>query len=284
MNSMLGFADWIKRNTPCDLSERALNIGNRSVAYPRFDNVLIIAGGAGSGKDFVLNNMINFTGKEFNVDDIKRYAIHMSSQQVIDQFYKKYGFHLNHLDLFDPEETAALHDFVSEKGWDTKVQRAFFLAAAQRSHKDNVIFNVTLKNATKIKTIGNLCDIGGYKKTNRHVVWVLTNFNEATKNNQTRARRVPTSIMQQSHRGVSKTLRELVENNDRSVIDGDVYIIFNMRGADSDVTITSKGVPVINRYTCYQIKKAGHPFESIEKIQKEIGDKLNSYVPDSVHW
>lgn len=86
MNSMLGFADWIKQNAPCDLSERALNLGNRSVAYPRFDNVLIIAGGAGSGKDFVLNNMINFTGKEFNVDDIKRYAIHMSSQQVIDQF------------------------------------------------------------------------------------------------------------------------------------------------------------------------------------------------------
>ncbi len=71
MNSMLGFADWIKRNTPCDLSERALNIGNRSVAYPRFDNVLIIAGGAGSVKDFVLNNMIKFTVKEVTVYELR---------------------------------------------------------------------------------------------------------------------------------------------------------------------------------------------------------------------
>ena len=34
------------------LEERALNIGNKSVSYPKFGNILILAGGAGSGKGF----------------------------------------------------------------------------------------------------------------------------------------------------------------------------------------------------------------------------------------
>ena len=53
------------------LEERALNIGNKSVSYPKFGNILILAGGAGSGKGFASNRMIAFEGKRFDVDAIK---------------------------------------------------------------------------------------------------------------------------------------------------------------------------------------------------------------------
>ena len=41
-------------------------------AYPKFNNVLIAAGGAGSGKGYVLSEILLFQGKTFDVDEIKK--------------------------------------------------------------------------------------------------------------------------------------------------------------------------------------------------------------------
>ena len=53
------------------LEERALNIGDKSVSYPKFGNILILAGDAGAGKGCASTRMIAFEGKRFDVDTIK---------------------------------------------------------------------------------------------------------------------------------------------------------------------------------------------------------------------
>lgn len=66
------------------LSETALVIGDPSrSASKKENNVLILAGGAGSGKSFVLSKIIDFEGKLFNVDDLKSKLIDYGSRSEV---------------------------------------------------------------------------------------------------------------------------------------------------------------------------------------------------------
>lgn len=51
------------------LTAAQLNVGG--VSYPPYNQVLILAGGPGSGKGFQLGNLVNMTGKHYDVDELK---------------------------------------------------------------------------------------------------------------------------------------------------------------------------------------------------------------------
>lgn len=73
------------------LSETALVIGDPSrSASKRENNVLILAGGAGSGKSFVYTKIIDFEGKVFNVDSIKSKLIYTGKYKTNDENLKKH--------------------------------------------------------------------------------------------------------------------------------------------------------------------------------------------------
>ena len=50
------------------INEDAIQLGGKSEKY---GNVLILAGGAGSGKGFAYDMAIDFDGKKFDVDELK---------------------------------------------------------------------------------------------------------------------------------------------------------------------------------------------------------------------
>ena len=62
----------LMQNTAEDLMEKLITFGGK--AYPKFGNIVIMAGGAGSGKGFVLNKLVGVEGKVFDVDELKRLA------------------------------------------------------------------------------------------------------------------------------------------------------------------------------------------------------------------
>ena len=60
------------------LTEAGISFGGK--AYPRSDNVVILAGGAGSGKGHVLENILLINGKVFDVDKLKTDIIDVSKK------------------------------------------------------------------------------------------------------------------------------------------------------------------------------------------------------------
>lgn len=277
---MMTFADFHRKY---QLEEKALNLGDRSIKYPKYGNVLIMAGGAGSGKGAVLEKLLTFRGKVFNVDDIKTALIKLgSNSKLADQFYNETGYPLEIGLLKDPVELAILHDFIKKHKYNDKLTQAFFLAAADRTTKDNVIFDVTLKDISKLREIGELCAIGGYHPVNTHIVWVLTDVETALSQNQQRARSVSDSILVRTHQGAAMTIKQIVDLSDTSVVDGDVWIVFNGATANGrDLTLAGN---VVEGYTAYQLKQQGKPFKPVKQIEQAIIEKINSYVPKDAQW
>lgn len=65
------------------LNEAGVTFGN--TAYPKEGQVVILAGGAGSGKGFVLGNVLLINGKVFDVDQIKSEVMNVSKVSLGDQ-------------------------------------------------------------------------------------------------------------------------------------------------------------------------------------------------------
>jgi ABC-type uncharacterized transport system YnjBCD ATPase subunit len=54
------------------LMEKLITFGGK--AYPKYGNIVVMAGGAGSGKGFILSNLVGVEGKVFDVDELKTLA------------------------------------------------------------------------------------------------------------------------------------------------------------------------------------------------------------------
>lgn len=290
---MLQFNDFI--NEKYDIDEAALIVSGKK-AYPKFDNILVMSGGAGSGKGFVLKNVLAFQGKVFDVDALKTQVIKQSVRDEMNalnqEFKREYGKSLKDINLKDPEDTSNLHMFIKEKGLSDKQKNIFFKQAAKTTHKPNVIFDITMKDTKALEEVSEYAEQGGYDKKNIHIVWVLNNVTTARAQNAKRARSVSDNILLSTHAGASRTMRQLIQDTDmyRKYADGDVWIVFNMAGVDS--TVVRKDVPkgssykpmYVEKYTALHIKEAGKPARKISEIDKALLDKIKSYVPNSAIW
>src|SRR6056300_2085698 len=94
------------------LFEKLITFGGQ--AYPKFGNIVIMAGGAGSGKGFVLGNLVGVEGKVLDVDALKTLASKTPAIQkrVKDQM----GVDLSDLanNLKDPENVSKLHGIIGD--------------------------------------------------------------------------------------------------------------------------------------------------------------------------
>ena len=52
--------------------EKLITFGGK--AYPKYGHIVLMAGGAGSGKGFILSNLVGVEGKVFDVDELKTLA------------------------------------------------------------------------------------------------------------------------------------------------------------------------------------------------------------------
>lgn len=279
-----------------ELDAKILNLGNRSIAYPPYNQAVILAGGAASGKSFVMKNVISIRGKVFDVDYIKSILPKLKNQKLhkaFKEFSKKYlGYEsdlasLSNNSLKDPNVVQLMHAFESYYQYNDKLMQTMMSAAASSNHKPNVIFDVTLKDFYKLINISDLLDIGNYALENRHLVWVLAPFELARKNNAERDRHVLEDILTMTHAGVSRTINQLIKSCDQSMINGDVYIVFNNRDL-KDTLARQVGNEtktfLLDHYTCFKVKAANQAWIPYSEISAEIIEKIRSYVPDITVW
>ena len=283
------------------LLEKLITFGGK--AYPKFGNIVIMAGGAGSGKGFILSNLVGIEGKTFDVDELKKLASKTPAIQkrVMDEL----GVDIFKLsqNLKDPENVGKLHDIIgnylkTDKNKEKLFYRSVLTAPVDR--KPNIIFDMTFKELSKLEKVANDASKLGYDKKNIHIVWVVNDIEVAKAQNLKRARVVPTEILVNTHRGAANTMGDIINmgNKLKKYMDGDIVFAFNKVGVDANLAKSDKGGKKIGMRddpkkkggsyvkdaNYFYVKRAGKAPTPVDKLDKEIRSKIAGYVPKNVDW
>ena len=277
----------LMQNTAEDLMEKLITFGGK--AYPKFGNIVIMAGGAGSGKGFVLNKLVGVEGKVFDVDELKRLA--SKTPSIKKRVKKELGVDIEALgkDLKNPENVSKLHDIIAnflgaDKGKERMFYRSILTSPADR--KPNIIFDMTFKELSKLEKVANDASKLGYDKKNIHIVWVVNDIEVAQAQNAKRARRVPSEILINTHRGAANTMGDIINmgNKLKKYMDGDIVFAFNKVGVDANLATSGKGGSYVKDANYFYVKKQGKPPTSIDQLDKDVRRKIKGYVPKNVDW
>ena len=299
MSNIVSFSKFLSQtsNESESLEEDLITLGGNR--YPNFNTILILQGGAGSGKDFILDKLIGIEGKVLNVDDLKKLVI--KSEALAGKIKEETGIDIKRMDLRNPDNVSTLHRVINDlfklkdKSMDT-----FFraVAAADPKRKPNVIFNVTAKSIKQFDEVRTFAKNFGYKSEDIHVVWVLDDVKAAIKKNLKRDRVVPEDILIETHQGAAITSKKLLSmgRNISKYMDGDYWLVFNKIFVDSEVVRSD--INVEGKVLKSRSKSKGHFIRdaqffklkeqnsapSINKLKETILGKIRQYVPEISLW
>jgi len=269
------------------LLEKLITFGGK--AYPQFGNVVIMAGGAGSGKGFVKDKLVGIEGKVFDVDELKRLAAAVPAIQK--KIQSELGVDLKNLaaNLKDPENVSKLHEIIGDYlRLDDKKLFTFYTSVltSNPDRKPNIIFDVTLKDLRKLENVTRQVKNLGYLSENIHIVWVVNDIEVAKAQNLARKRTVPTEILINTHRGASQTMLDIINMGKtlKNYMDGDIVFAFNKVKVDSDVDVSGKGGMYVKDANYFYVKRKGEEVNSQENLSKDLKAKIASYVPAGVSW
>lgn len=268
-----------------ELQEKLITFGGQ--AYPKFGNIILMAGGAGSGKGFVLKNLVGAEGRVFDVDQLKTLA--SKSPKIQKRVKDEFGVDLENLasNLRDSENVGKLHQIIGkELNLPSKREQAFFASvlAAPEDRKPNIIFDMTLKELEKLYSITGQASKLGYDKENIHIVWVVNDVEVAKQQNARRARVVPTEILVNTHRGAANTMGDIINMGKKlqKNMDGDIVFAFNKVGVDADLMKSGRGGSYIKDANYFYVKKQGSPPRRSSELENDIRRKIADYVPKDV--
>lgn len=255
------------------LLEKQLLINNGA----KYGQVVFLAGGGGSGKGFALENFMEKEKfKVMDVDELKLQFIKISKMK------DKYP-EIKNLDLRNPNHVFKLHTFIKDKKIkDKKLDNLF--GSMSKGILPNIVFDITSKDIKDITDyLPSLLELG-YAPKDIHLVWVLTNFHVAVKQNAERARVVPDDIMLKTHSGAANTMWSIISKGRLPKgMDGGFYIIMNNKentifytNADGEKIKNSKGKFIIKDFKYVTVKK---PTKAINKNAK---DDLHKQIIDNI--
>lgn len=255
----------------------------------QFGNVVIMAGGAGSGKGFVIDNLVQIKGKVLDVDALKQAAI--KSKKISTRVKDELGYDLKSFVLKNPEDVGRLHAIVNDElKIPDKVQSAFFqsIYTSDPSRKPNILFDVTLKDLKKLQSISMAVRDLGYEMHKIHIIWVANDVVVARQQNQKRERVVPDEILVNTHAGVSMTMKGILEMGTalKNYMDGAIVFSFNKAGTDTE--LVSAGKNVKNQFTrgdfnIGYVKKANYVFVKKPGKPQLLPDQLSDEVQARLH-
>ncbi len=263
------------------LNEALITLGGQ--AYPKDGNVVIFAGGSGSGKGFVKNKLLGIEGIVFDTDELKKK--YLQSLKLKTSLKNDFGLDVDNFDFKNPDHVDKLHNILSSKGIPEKLYQQVLKNIKDLERKPNIIFDVTLTSLTKMHNISNMIKEVGYEPSKTHLIWVLTEYSVALENNKKRDRVVPKLVFKDVHKGVSRTINELIQLEDlKNYIDGDVWIVFNNPETDTRIKKSNLGGSYIDKVNYIKLKKSGENIIPYNQIEDAIINKINSYVHHKTKW
>ena len=274
---MLTFQEFITEGL---LEEKLITFGDK--AYPKFGHVVLLAGGAGSGKGFVLENLMGIEGRVLDVDELK--SLSMRTEKVRQRVKDKTGHDIAGLDLTRPENVSLLHQLIGDEfQLPDKRQRALYASvlAAKPERKPNIIFDVTLKDLRKLNNLTESTRGIGYDPKNIHIVWVINDIQVAMDQNVKRDRVVPEDILIDTHEGASRTMNKLVSGavDVTKYMDGQITFVFNKAHVDTQLVKSEHGGQYIEDAFYVNVKEQGKPPIGVDQMNKEVIKRIQAYTP-----
>jgi hypothetical protein len=281
------------------LDEKLITFSNRAP----YGQVVFMAGGAGSGKGFAIDNFIDAAG--FKVRDVDEMKIAVGKLDQlgkfsIDDWFKKYASKLPeearaHVEEFvvgkgmsisdvannlkNPNNVAALHYIVDSMGLKDKWLINMLSGKTNKETLPNLLFDITAKKVNSITDVIKPLVDGGYDPKNIHLIWVLTDYHLAVSNNKDRKRVVPDDILLGTHEGAAKTIWGILTKGLPSGLNGRIDVILNNR--ENTVTYKdSKGNEMkgaVKGFLSLPVKKQGGGTLP-EKVWKEL---LYTWISDN---
>ena len=232
----------------------------QTVEFGELGNVLILLGGTDSDRDIV-PKVMGFDGKKFDLAEFEKTRKPLSIMSDLDrEFFIKHLRHFEFMDLTVPDDVRILHQFCGEMGFDDKQRDAFFNRLAYVTKKPkNVIFHAALSDSDTVISITASCDlIGGYKRDNIHVGWILDDCS-------------PESLKMPLEKSNSLTEPEYSDEGCPfgEILDGDIWFFFPRGGNDGECENAAIGA--------VRIKKSGQPMPNNKTI---MSMKINKFDAD----
>ena len=287
------------------------NLEEKLIVYnngKKYGQIVFLAGGAGSGKGFAISNFMN--SQDFKIRDVDELKIAFQKLDELKKFtmedlLKKYGdkiserdkahiekhvidkgYSLKDLNLKTPEHVYALHVMVRATGAKQKTLD-LLLDGAREGTLPNLIFDSTFADMDDLNTyIPQLID-AGYRDTDIHVTWVLTNYEIAIKNNRGRSRVVPEDILLKTHQGAARTIVQLVKTGFPREVNGGIYVVLN--NPQNTMFIVDpktgehykdiKGNKVVGNFMYLTMKKPGKPITSDKEVKKQLYSWIQDNTP-----
>ena len=281
---MKSLYEFFKQSPDTSINEKLITFNNQ--AYPKFGNVVIMAGGAASGKGYIKDNLLGIEGNVFDVDAIKILAL--KSDLIKKLALEQTGKDISTFDLKDPKDVSTLHTILDKelKIVDKRNTAKYVsIILAPEDRKPNLIFDVTLKDMSKLRIICDEVTDLGYKKENIHIVWVINDVNVAIQQNRDRKRSVPEDILMSTHKGASQTAKDIIDLGEdiNKYLNGDIWYVFNKKGVDIKTSFSGNGGSAITDANYIKVKASGKPIDK-SKITQEVIDKIVDYVPNVNYW
>ena len=234
--------------------------------------IVILAGGAASGKGFAVKNFIDPSSfKIIDVDMTKELLLKLAKSN---DAYSE----LKNLDLKNPEDTRFLHKYAKDKNIDATRMDLLAKSIITATTKPNLLFDITFADQEKVKRIVSAADIMGYDKRNIHITWVLTDYNIAVNNNANRPRAVPEDILMQTHSGAALSMWDVLRFGAPNGLDGQIDIILN----NPELTIyrsdTKIQKSVIKDFVYIRAKRSGQSIDSTA-VMDQVKSWIQRYSP-----
>jgi len=260
------------------LDEKLLLINNGK----RNGQIVFLAGGAGSGKGFAVNNFLE--GGKFKIRDVDAWK---EAFIEIDKIKKNHP-EIRGLDLSNPVDVGKLHIFIKKKGIKKKTLEAF-LQDKSKDFLPNILFDITFKTIFDMSQTLPKLIAAGYDPSNIHIVWVLTDYKVAIKRNQNRPRVVPNDILLDTHSGAARTVFDLTRGkHNPKGFNGGMYVILNNQENTIFYADPKSGKPlngaagratVIKDFKYLTLKKPGKAFISDKAVKAEVLSWIQANVP-----
>ena len=247
----------------------------------REGQLLWLVGGAASGKGFARANFIEDDKfKVLDVDELKSQLIKLSQLGKADPTLAK-------LNLRNPEDVEYLHNYVKDRKLPEK-KLTNLLKSARPGTLPNILFDVTLGRKGKIETMMDRLLKLGYVKQNMHIVWILTDYSMAVKQNQERERVVSADVLLNTHVGSAQEMHKFLTAGTPAGLDGDIHVVLggednNIFWTDADgepiLTTGKKKSHVIKTFTSVKVKEQGKRHDSKSEVTKKVFKWIDDNAP-----
>ena len=246
----------------------------------KYGQIVFLAGGAGSGKGFVIKNFMQ--GELFKIRDVDEWKKSLMKLADVQGKYPE----IQGLNLKNSKDVYKIHQFVKKAGIKDK-SLDLLLRDVNSDRLPNIMFDITMKDASDISTIIPKLEQAGYDSKNIHLTWVLTNYAVAIVNNRNRERVVPEDIMLMSHEGAAKNMYDVIKGKLPRGLNGGVRVVLNNREntipyvdpKTKKPVKTKTGNIIVTDFTYLTFKKEGKTIAPEADVKKEVMGWIAANVP-----